>query len=441
MYEGDLKHSDQSLEDKLFKLYRLNREKTIDLSFRPPYLDLLEKFGNPHLHLPPVIHVAGTNGKGSSIALLRGVLEEAGFRVHAYTSPHLLHFNERIVLAGVPIGDADLEALIDEALALNDGGAVTFFEVTTAMAFAAFSRIEADVVLLETGLGGRLDCTNVVPSPIATLITAISCDHVEYLGNSLPEIAGEKAGIIKARSPCVIAPQTPEALDAGVMDVFEGRAEVCAAPLYEHGRDWRVEFCDGGFRLLFEGQAFVFPRPALLGAHQVCNAGGALAVLYVLRDRFGWDVDVISRALGAVAWSGRLEHIQGGRVFDMLAPDCTLWYDGGHNESAGAALAAQMEIWQVDEMRPLHLIVGMKGDKRPDDFLAPLLPFCTRLSLVDLDGVGGCVREQDLGTVLTAYPALPFSHHVSVRDALECHNDRGQRILICGSLYLAAQVA
>jgi dihydrofolate synthase/folylpolyglutamate synthase len=440
MYESDLKHPDQTLEEKLFQLYALNREKTIDLSFRPPYLNLLEKFGNPHLHLPPVIHVAGTNGKGSSIAIMRSILEAMGLKVHAYTSPHLIRFNERIVLAGAPIDDAVLEALIDEAMALNDGGEVTFFEVTSAMAFAAFSRVDADVVLLETGLGGRLDCTNVVEAPVATLITPISMDHTEYLGDDLVSIAGEKAGIIKAGAPCVIAGQTDEGLNAGVLSVFEARADDLGSGLSMCGRDWSVEELDEGIRFSIDGQVFDFPKPALPGAHQVRNAAGALAVLYGLRDRFGWDVEAIAKGLEHVRWGGRLERVTESALLEGLDGETELWYDGGHNDSAGAVLAVQAREWATADNRALHLIVAMKGDKRPDDFLAPLLPHCSSLRLVALQGVGSCVERGDFEALLQGYPVLDFSCHDSVADALDCHDEQASRILICGSLYLAAQI-
>jgi dihydrofolate synthase/folylpolyglutamate synthase len=443
MYESDLKHPDQSLEDKLYKLYGLNREKTIDLSFRPPYLNLLEKFGNPHLHLPPVIHVAGTNGKGSSIAIMRSVLEEMCLRVHAYTSPHLIKFNERIVLAGSPIGDAALEALVDEAMRLNDGGEVTFFEVTTAMAFAAFSRAEADVVLLETGLGGRLDCTNVVEAPVATLITTISKDHMEYLGDDLPDIAGEKAGIMKAGAPCVVAPQTVEAIDAGVLDVFEERSAEVGSDLVLHGRDWSVEEGDAGFRFVIEEQIFDLPLPALLGAHQVRNAGGVMGVLYSLRERFGWDVEAIDRGLRSVRWGGRLERVEGGTLVDMAGENSEIWYDGGHNDSAGAALAAVAQMWAAQDGKPLYLVVGMKADKAPDDFLMPLMPHCAGLSVVPLYGIGGCLDESGVQAVLQEHADVGFSSYDSVAEAVcalsECHSEHGKRILICGSLYLASQ--
>jgi len=222
MYQSDVQHPSEQLAQKLFKLYTLNRDKKIDLSFRPPYLDLLEKFGNPHLELPPVIHVTGTNGKGSIIAVMRSILETAGYNVHTYTSPHLIRFNERIVLSGKPIEDEPLEALIDEALELNGDGDLTFFEITTAIAFAAFARNPADICLLEVGMGGRLDCTNVIKAPLATIISPIGIDHAEHLGDTIEKIAAEKAGIMKTGAPCVIAPQH----EPSVQQVFRSEERV-----------------------------------------------------------------------------------------------------------------------------------------------------------------------------------------------------------------------
>ena len=266
MYTSDLKHHDQTLEEKLHTLYTLNRDKKIDLSFRPPYLDLLRNFGNPHLNLPPMIHVAGTNGKGSIIAILRNILETAGYKVHAYTSPHLQTFNERIYLAGQNITDHHLENLIDEAITHNENQDVTFFEITTALAFAAFSQTPADVLLLEVGLGGRLDCTNVIKAPIISIINTVSYDHQEHLGETLPQIAAEKAGIIKQETPCILGPQNPD-----TTDVFAKIAAEKKAPLYKHGTEWDIKQNSQTIEFTWQCATEIYPKPGLTGPHQIQN--------------------------------------------------------------------------------------------------------------------------------------------------------------------------
>ena len=398
MYQSDLKHPTQTLEDKLQQLYTLNRNKKIDLSFRPPYLKLLEAFGNPHLNLPPVIHVAGTNGKGSIIAMLRACLEEAGYKVHAYTSPHLVRFNERIVLAGQEIEDNPLETLIDEALKLNDGGDLTFFEITTAMAFAAFARSPADICLLEVGMGGRLDCTNVIENPLLTIINAIGMDHSEHLGNTLIKIAGEKAGIMKQSIPCVVGHQPHEE----VISVFEDKSAALNAPLHPAEQTHKT---------------------ALSGLHQKHNAAAALKALELIKDQFPVTPEQIETGLQNVDWPARLQELSPG-----------IFLDGGHNEDAGQALAKQAALWKKDG-KPLSVILGMMQGKDAKSFLGPLLPLIDHLCVVNIEDEPQSQSAEDL---LKIFPhATARSNY---REALKQTKKAQGRTLICGSLYLAGHV-
>lgn len=452
MFVSDLKHPSLTLEEKLHTLYTLNRDKTIDLSFRPPFLNLLSAFGNPHLNLPPVIHVAGTNGKGSTIAILRSILEAAGYRVHTYTSPHLMKFNERICLAGQNIDDQMLEALIDEAIALNDGAAVTFFEITTAMAFAAFSRTPADICLLETGLGGRLDCTNIIESARATIITTIGRDHSEYLGETIREIAAEKAGIIKDHVPCIIGAQQDNGINSHSVNVFESKALDKNAALFRYGADWLIEPFEAAqtqaqhMRFIYRGEDMILPRPTLRGAHQIQNAGAALAALKLIEQDFPCSNEAYIEGLSAVRWPARLQKLESGKLHDMLPCGWSLYLDGGHNESAGQALAQRAADWQNKSAKKLHLVLGMMQHKEPGRFIKPLMPYLKSLSLIDIAGEPASMSAADLKAELknvTSDLDIAVQTYASPEAAigaiLDDNRDAG-RILITGSLYLAGHI-
>ena len=305
--------------------------KVIDLSL-DRMLRILEALGNPQDRIPPVIHIAGTNGKGSTQAMIRAGLESAGLRVHAYTSPHLAQFHERIRLAGELIPEADLAATLEECEAANAGQPITFFEITTAAAFLAFSRVPADYTLLEVGLGGRLDATNVIDSPRLTVITPVSIDHTQYLGETLAEIAGEKAGILKRRTPCIVAPQDPVA-----REVIEARAERLFAPLRIGRQDWdsRRE----GDSLIYQDDHGLIdlPLPVLPGPHQIVNAGTAIAALREL----GFGRIEARAAVTEVEWPARMQRLTRGPLVE-LAGHAELWLDGGHNPAGGEALAATL---------------------------------------------------------------------------------------------------
>jgi len=412
MYASDLKHPYQSLENKLQILNALGHSPGIILSIRPEYIDLLHKLGNPHLNLPPVIHVAGTNGKGSIIAMLRAVLEEAGYSVHAYTSPHLIKFNERIVLGGKPISDANLEELIDEALALNENNDLTFFEITTAIALTTFARTQADICLLEVGMGGRLDSTNIIEKPLLTIINTIGMDHAEYLGETLREIADEKAGIMKQGVPCVIGHQNDET----VIDMFKNKAAELDIELHH---------------------ANLLEQPyetSLVGDHQKTNMSTALTALELIKDQFPVTNAQIRQGLQNAHWPARLQKLDANAY--GLEPNTELYLDGGHNTDAGHALAVQAAKWQVHDNKPLYVILGMMKGKNAQDFLEPLSPFINQLCVVNIKGEPQSQSTKDL---LKIFPhARTFENYA---DALaQLQTQKSGRILICGSLYLAGHV-
>ena len=310
------------------------------MTFHPKVIDLtldrvhrlLAALGNPERHLPPVIHIAGTNGKGSTQAMIRAGLEAGGSKVHAYTSPHLAYFHERIRLAGEVITEPALTALLDECVQKNGTGAITFFEITTCAAFLAFARTPADYTLLEVGLGGRLDATNVVDKPALTIITPVSIDHQQYLGDTLPEIAFEKAGIIKRGVPVIIGPQE----DAG-MAVIEARALKLGAPVLAFGQHWHVTEERGRMVYQDERGLLDLPLPNLPGPHQIHNAGAALAALRYLGKSSADCEAAVTRAY----WPARMQRLRKGPLAEM-APEVELWLDGGHNPAGGQAVAATL---------------------------------------------------------------------------------------------------
>lgn len=442
MYAADMAHPDAALEDKLFKLFRMRRDTPIDLNLTQPYQKLLEYWDNPHLDLPPVIHVAGTNGKGSVIAMLRAIFAAAGYRVHAYTSPHLKKFNERIVLAGQEITDEALHPLLDEVLAFSEKDPLTFFEATTAIAFQAFRSVSADIVLLETGLGGRLDCSNVIKSPLATLITSIGYDHTEFLGETIPEIAFEKAGIMKPAAPCLVARQS----EAEALPVFKKRAAEIDAPLQMAGEDWSAAMSADlkGFDFSYGEKVSCYPRPALLGDHQIDNAALVLACLKTIE---GFEIMPahIKSGLENVRWRGRLQKTDRTDLNGLLHADSEIWYDGGHNESAARILARQIERWGVQDDKELHLVVGMMGHKDHEAFLKPLVPLVHSVSCVEVDSDLKQSLSDELAALARKAGAQDVRQFQNVTEALDgacggIGDQKAVRVLVCGSLYIADQV-
>jgi dihydrofolate synthase/folylpolyglutamate synthase len=385
-------------------------------------LDLLEKLGNPHDHLPPVIHVAGTNGKGSTCAFIRAIAEAAGLRVHVYTSPHLVEFRERFRIAGTLVTEAALTAALDHVESTNAGGPITVFEAMTAVAFVLFSSSPADLCILEVGLGGRGDATNVIPRPAACAITSISLDHQDFLGNTLAAIAAEKAGIIKPGMPIVTGHQSAEALE-----VITTRAAQCGAPLRRRDRDWTVQKTPSGFCYTDAAGDLELPPPSLPGPHQYDNAGIAIMCL---RAAFDLPPAAFPAGIASTYWPARLQ-----RLFPPLPPGFELWLDGGHNQGAGAALAEHLCSWTD---RPLHLIVGMKNTKDPAAFLAPLLAYATTLWAVVEPGQHLALPIEKI-IAASNNQAKPGPTVAAALDAILSSHPPG-RILICGSLYLAGEV-
>lgn len=395
---------------------------------------MLAALDHPETRLPPVVHVAGTNGKGSTIACMRAMLEAAGIRVHVYTSPHLVDFAERIRLAGVLIDDARLMDLLLEVEATNAEAPITFFEATTAAALLAFARTPADVLLLETGLGGRVDATNIVARPRLTAITPVSYDHEAFLGDTLTSIATEKAGILKPGVTAVITAQPDEAAAA-----IAARAAAVGAEPYRRGDGWVLTPGAGGFRYRGRRWSLDLPLPALVGPHQIDNAGQAVACVEMLTE-FDVPAAAIRDGLAAVEWPARLQRLTEGPLVDILPPPHTLWLDGGHNPAAGQALAAAMR--GLDDGRPLQLIAGMLNTKDPARFLAPLAPLTTQLHTVAVPGQEASLGADEIAAAAdrAGIPAMPATGVDAALEAIRRTAPAPARVLICGSLYLAGSV-
>ncbi|MGF1446784.1 MAG: bifunctional folylpolyglutamate synthase/dihydrofolate synthase [Pikeienuella sp.] len=395
---------------------------------------LLADLGHPERDLAPVVHVAGTNGKGSVTAMLRAGLEGGGGRVQAYTSPHLARFHERIRLANGLIPETDLAELLAECERVNGGRAITFFEITTCAALLAFARQPADWTLLEVGLGGRLDATNVLDHPRLTVITPVSYDHQQYLGETLTEIASEKAGILKPGVPCVVGRQAPEAMAA-----IEARAAQIGAPLHVAGRDWQLR--QDGEDLVFEGigDRRHLPRPRLPGLHQIDNAGIALMALDLL------GVGDAAAAMTRVHWPARMQDLSATRLASRLPDGSELWLDGGHNPAAGAALAALLAEMGRRTPSPLWLVVGMIDTKSPAEFLAPLAKLAAGMVAVPVPDSAASIEPRRLAEIgrTAGHIAEEAGGVGAALDLIRAHARAAQgplRVLICGSLYLAGAV-
>ena len=413
--------------DQLLQRMMTLHPKIIDLTLDRVW-QLLEALDHPEEKLPPVIHLAGTNGKGSTLAMLRAGIEAAGQTCHAYTSPHLARFHERIRLRGELISEQALTEVLDECVTANGGASITYFEITTCAAILAMSRVPADFVLLETGLGGRLDATNVVARPAATVITPISMDHEQFLGDTLARIAGEKAGILKRGVPCVVGPQPDE-----VLEVIEARTEALGAPLLAQGQQWHAWEERG--RLVFQDENGLLdlPLPVLPGAHQIENAGAALAVLRQLQLGEAAYEGAMTRA----DWPARMQRLRKGPLAEM-APEAELWLDGGHNPAAGKALAAHLGGLPG---RPTHLICGMLNTKDARGFLGPLAAVADSLTAVNIPGEANTLSAEDTARMAedAGHRALKAEDVTTALRAIVSETPEA-RGLICGSLYLAGSV-
>ena len=406
------------------------------MSFHPKIIDLtldrvhrlLAALGHPERNLPPVIHLAGTNGKGSTQAMIRAGLEASGAKVHAYTSPHLARFHERIRLAGELISEPALMALLDECIAANGGEPITFFEITTVAAMLAFSRVPADFTLLEVGLGGRLDATNVVDQPRLSIITPVSIDHQQYLGETLPEIAGEKAGIIKRGVPVVVGPQE----EAGLA-VIEAKAARLGAPVFAFGQHWQIAEERGRMVYQDENGLLDLPLPNLPGPHQIQNAGAAIAALRHL----GRDEAACEAAVTRTIWPARMQRLTQGPLA-ASAPGIELWLDGGHNPAGGEAVAATLARMPA---RDTYAICGMLNTKDVTGYMRPLAPALQRLIAVEIPGEPNTLPATATRDA-AATAGIPAAVAGSVQAALDeiAAGAPEARVLICGSLYLAGQI-
>lgn len=415
-------NSDHILE-RMMALHPKVIDLTLDRMWR-----LLQKLGNPQNDLPPVIHIAGTNGKGSTQAMIRAGLEAAGKRVHAYTSPHLARFHERIRLAGTLIDEDRLSMILDECYEKNGGETITYFEITTAAAILAMARTPADYTLLEVGLGGRLDATNVIDKPLLSIITPISIDHEQFLGNTLAKIAGEKAGIIKKMCPVIVAPQPDEALD-----VIEQTANRNHAPLIAYAQHWQIDTERDGLIFHDDNGVVQLPRPNLPGAHQFENAGTAVAALRQL----GFGNEVCEAALTQAHWPARMQKLQSGPVID-IAPNAEIWLDGGHNPAAGRALGHHLS--QLPK-RPTYLICGMLNTKDIAGYLSPMAAHVEKLVAVSIPGELNTLPAEDTAAAAQQAGILSETAVDVITAAGDiAKTDPDARILICGSLYLAGNI-
>ena len=414
------------VDARLAALQRLH-PRVIDLSLAR-IERLLDALGRPQDRLPPVVHIAGTNGKGSTLAFLRACLAAAGQRVHTYVSPHLVRFNERIGLAGAPIGDARLLDLIDAVEAANGGQPITWFEITTAIAYLAFAEAPADWLLLETGLGGRLDATNVIAQPALSVITPVSLDHQGYLGDTIELIAAEKAGILKPGVTAVIAAQRPEAAE-----VLRSVAAEVGAPLYATPADWRAAPAAGGFAYSGRRWSLDLPAPGIEGAHQIGNAATAVACLEML-DVPGIESDAIARGLRAARWPGRLQEPGG---LDLVPEGWRLWVDGGHNPAAAEVLAA----WVAAQPGPVWLVIAMLDNRDAAAFLTPFAGVAA--GVIAIPGAGDhdwhapdALVAAATGLGMEARAAGGLEAAV----ALAAKGKAAGAILVTGSLYLVGDV-
>lgn len=403
--------------------------------------ELLAKLGHPERKLPPTIHIAGTNGKGSTTAFMRALLEASGKSVHVYTSPHLVRFHERIRLGhedgGKLVNDGTLISAMLEVEHINDNAEITQFEITTAIAFKLFAEHPADVLLLEVGLGGRLDATNVIEEPIATIITPVSMDHESFLGNELGGIAYEKAGILKAGVPAIIARQSQEAMSA----IAEVAGRI-GAPMRILGQDFDAFPEQGRMVYQTESRVIDLPMPNLVGQHQIGNAAMAIATL----ETAGLmpSTDAMEHGLTNTVWPARLQRLQEGTLAKLTDLEAEIWLDGGHNPGAGAAIASAMAALEERVERPLFLIAGMLTTKDPIGFFEPFESLARHVFTVEIPGADASRKADELAHLATA-AGLSAEPVNSVEEALALLSEnwqyeRSPRILICGSLYLAGEV-
>jgi dihydrofolate synthase/folylpolyglutamate synthase len=431
--------SASSLGELIARLSALH-PKLIDLDLARMHR-LLEALDHPERKLPPVIHVAGTNGKGSTIAYLRAILEAAGLRVHVYTSPYLVRINECFRVGspggGVLVGDDELMAVLEHCERANAGAPITIFEIETAAAFCLFARHPADVLLLEVGLGGRLDATNVIQTPLAAVIAPVGMDHTDFLGDTLSKIAAEKAAIIKSRVPVICAEQAPEA-----MAVIEAQARRQHAALHAAGQQWHVSVERG--RLVYQDDRGLMDlaAPKLFGRHQFDNAGLAIATLRAL-DSFRIEPAEFEAGILNAEWPARMQRLASGPLPDLAPPGCELWLDGGHNADGGRVVAAALGDLEERVSRPLVVIAGMMANKDANAFLANFAGLTRHIIAVpipDRDNAMPPDRLADAARALGMRVETAASVEAALASLTRLAYEVPPRILITGSLYLAGRV-
>jgi dihydrofolate synthase / folylpolyglutamate synthase len=398
---------------------------------------LLTRLDHPERKMPPVIHVAGTNGKGSTVAYLRAILEAAGLRVHAFTSPYLVRINECFRISGALVGDDELRAALEHCERANAGAPITFFEIETAVAFYLFAQHPADAVLLEVGLGGRLDSTNVIDAPLATVIAPIGMDHTEFLGDTLTAIAGEKAAIIKRNVPAICAEQSPE-----VMAVIEQQARRMHAPLQAAGQQWHVNVERG--RLVYQDDRGLMDlaAPKLFGRHQFDNAGLAIATLRA-QNLFRIDNAAFEAGIVNAEWPARMQRLASGALVDQAPQASELWLDGGHNADGGRVVAAALGDLEERVSRPLVVIVGMMGNKDANAFLANFAGLTRHIIAVQIPDRDDSMPPDTLADAarhLGMRVETSASVEAALRSLARLVYEVPPRILITGSLYLAGHV-
>jgi len=437
---------DRSGSDAILARLLALHPKKIDLAL-DRILRLLAALGDPHKKLPPTIHVAGTNGKGSVCAFSRAMLEAQGRIVHMHTSPHLVHFHERIRIGGRLISEEELCATLEEVERVNAGAPITFFEITGAAMFLAFSRHHADALVLEVGLGGRYDATNVIEHPAMTVIQPVGLDHMEFLGSDLAGIAGEKAGIIKQGAPLVVGRQ-----DEIAAAVILSRADRLGVPVFAFGQDFTARQEHG--RMVYEDESGLLdlPLPRLVGRHQVENAGVAIAALRHAGSfegrKLGWGDDAaVERGLATVEWPGRLQRLTHGPLVEAAPANAEVWLDGGHNPHAAAAVSRAIADLEEKGDRPLYLICGMLGTKDAVGFLSAFRGLARHVVTIAVPGEAASLGAGALYD-LAKRAGLDAAPGEDLEDAMLQVSARAQfderepppRILICGSLYLAGKV-
>jgi len=422
------------LDDLLAAAFKLHPQ-VIDLSL-DRLQRLLERLGHPEHRLPPVFHVSGTNGKGSTVAFLRAGLEASGRRVHVYTSPHLVRFNERIRLAGALIDDATLITTLRDVLDVNGGAAITFFELTTAVALLAFSRTPADACVLEVGMGGRLDATNVIAAPAVCGIAALGLDHQQWLGNSILDIAGEKAAIAKSGVPLVLS-RYPKTVTARITEI----ARAAGAKLKIRGDDWDAALYEGALHYRDRNGRVVLPLPRLTGAHQLDNAALAVAMLRA-QTALAIPDAALRAGMGWAEWPARLQRLERGALVNRLPSGSEAWLDGGHNPAAGRVIADAFRGHPLAE-RPFYIVLGMLDTKDAAGFLKPFAGRATAVYAVPVAGHDSHAPE--LLVQRAKDTGLPGVAAASVADALAAiakgaDRSRPPVVLITGSLHLAGEV-